>query len=84
LGALDFAIGPSQEIVIVEGQNSKEEFLKNIREKFNPNKVVLLKNDQLEKISGYLKNLKNIEEKTTVYICENFVCELPLTDADAI
>jgi uncharacterized protein len=49
LGALDFAIGPSQEIVIVEGQNSKEEFLKNIREKFNPNKVVLLKNDQLEK-----------------------------------
>ena len=40
LCALDFAIGPSNEIVIVEGNNSKDEFVKKIREEFNPNKVI--------------------------------------------
>ena len=81
LCALDFAIGPSNEIVVVEGNNSKDEFIKKIREEFNQNKVVLLKSEELEKISDYIKVLKSIGGKTTIYICKNFVCELPITDA---
>ncbi len=82
LCALDFAIGPSNEIVIVEGNNSKEEFIKKIREEFNPNKVVILKHEELEKISDYVKDLKSKDGKTTVYVCKNFVCDLPITEVD--
>ncbi len=84
LCALDFAIGPSNEIVIVEGNNSKNEFVKKIRDEFNPNKVVLLKSEEIEKISDYVKDLKSVNSKTTVYICKNFVCDLPITDADKL
>ena len=84
LSALDFAFGPSKEIVIVEGNNSKDEFLKKIREEFNPNKVVLLKSAELENISGYVKDLKSVDGKTTVYVCKNFVCDLPITDAEEL
>ena len=84
LSAMDFAIGPSNEIVVVEGNNSKDEFLKKIREEFNPNKVVLLKSKELEEVSDYVKDLKCVDGKTTVYICKNFVCELPITEAEKI
>ena len=84
LSAMDFAIGPSNEIVVVEGNNSKDEFIKKIREEFNPNKVVLLKSKELEEVSDYVKDLKSVDGKTTVYICKNFICELPITEAEKI
>ncbi len=84
LCALDFAIGPSNEIVIVEGNNSKDEFIKKIRDEFNPNKVVILKGEEIEKISDYIKDLKSVNGKTTIYICKNFVCDLPIIDAEGL
>ncbi len=84
LSALDFALGPSTEIVIAEGNNSKEGFLKKIRDEFIPNKVVLLKSKELEEVSEYVKNLKTVDGKTAIYICKNFVCDLPITEEDKI
>jgi hypothetical protein len=44
--------------------------------------VALLKypTSNLEKIAEYTKNLTEIEDKATAYVCKNFNCNLPTTD----
>jgi len=85
LTALDFFFGPANEIAIVGGPNSEEtkDMLHAIRKRFVPNKVMLLKKagqKKLEKVAGFTKNMKTIDNKTTVYICRNFVCNKPITE----
>jgi uncharacterized protein YyaL (SSP411 family) len=85
LTALDFFIGPAYEIAIVGNPNSEEtkNMLHAIRTRFVPNKVMLLKEvDQkdLENLPGFTKDMKTIDNKTTVYICRNFVCNKPITE----
>lgn len=86
LSAVDFAHGPRKEIVIVGEKDSKEveQYLREIRGRFIPNKVVLLKNsDDVCSIAPYLKNLKMSDGKVTAYICEDFSCKTPVNDIDA-
>ncbi len=84
LAALDFALGPSKEIII-SGQKSSpvtKEMLKTVREKFIPNKVVILsteQKDQMEIISPSLREYTPQDNKTVVYICENYKCNMPVT-----
>jgi len=89
LTALDFFIGPAYEIVIVGNPNSEEtkNMLHAIRTRFVPNKVMLLKEvDQkdLENLPGFTKDMKTIDNKTTVYICRNFVCNKPITEIEEV
>ncbi len=84
LVALDFALGPSKEIII-SGQKSSpvtKEMLKTIREKYIPNKIVILSTepkDQMEIISPLLREYTPQDNKTVVYICENYKCNMPIT-----
>ena len=87
LSAVDFAIGPSFEIVIVGDSNNDgtKRMLNEINKKYIPNKVVLLKSDEKEfkdisKIASFTKEQKMINGETTVYVCRNYVCNLPTTD----
>ncbi len=86
MNALDFALGPSYEIVVVGDKNSDEtqKLLQNLNSRFIPNKVVLLKNNEseLEGVAPYTKGQKKINEKATVYVCQNYVCKLPTNDPD--
>lgn len=89
LAALDFFIGPTFEIAIVECPSSKDtiKLLEAIRTGFAPNKVVLLKKESqknLEKVAGFTKDMKTIDDKTTVYICRNFVCNKPITEIEEV
>jgi len=89
LTALDFFIGPAYEIAIVGNPNSEEtkNMLHAIRTRFVPNKVMLLKEvDQkdLENLPGFTKDMKTIDNKTTVYICRNFVCNKPITEIEEV
>ena len=89
LSALDFFTGPSYEIVIVGNQSSKEtgNILHAMRTKFLPNKAVLLKkaNDtSLGSLASFTKNMKAIDNKTTAYICRDFVCNKPATNVDEV
>ena len=59
--------------------------LNEINKKYIPNKVVLLKSDEKEfkdisKIASFTKEQKMINGETTVYVCRNYVCNLPTTD----
>ncbi len=86
--ALDFALGPSREIVIAgeEGNPDFPKVLEKIYVRFIPNKVVVFHPKsantakQIESISPFLKNQLPLNGKVTVYVCKNYVCELPVTD----
>ncbi len=87
LSAVDFAIRPSFEIVIVGKEDNPltKEMLKEINSIYIPNKVVLLKSKGMEtkgitSIAPFTKEQEMINEQTTVYVCRNFVCNLPTSD----
>ncbi|MGI9553721.1 MAG: thioredoxin domain-containing protein, partial [Thermodesulfobacteriota bacterium] len=85
--ALDFAVGPSYEIVISGDKNSDDTktMIEKLRDNYIPNKVVVLKDKnsvELEKIAPYTKAQGEINSKATAYVCENFVCKLPTNDPD--
>lgn len=87
LSAFDFAIGPSSEIVIVWDfkQSEAEPFIREIFGVFLPNKIVLLKSgdaagELVERLAPFTKEQKTLNGKTTVYVCQNYACELPVSD----
>src|SRR5262245_18248445 len=78
---IDFALGPSQEIVIAGASDSADtkKMLDAIRSKFLPNKVVLLhpsgkKGAEIERIASFVKNQTSVGGKATAYVCQNYVC----------
>jgi len=89
--ALDFAIGPGKEIVIVGDLDSDEtkEMLHAVRKKFIPGKVLILIPDarsrcELEEISPFLGNMSMIDGNVTAYVCENYSCKLPVTEIEKL
>lgn len=77
LSAFDFAVGPSMEIVIAPDakESNMREIIREIYSHFIPNKVVMLKAD-----APFLKDAKPLNGKTTVYVCQNYQCQLPVND----
>jgi uncharacterized protein YyaL (SSP411 family) len=87
LMALDFLLGPSREIVIAGDEDEAlEKAVEEVYARFLPNKVVLFHPSEeedarkLQEIVPFLKNLLPRDGRTTVYVCKNYVCELPVTD----
>ncbi len=84
--ALDFLIGPVQEIAVV-GTSTEDEtkrVLRAISRGFRPNTVVAFR----EKAAGdggvgLLKGKDSLAAVTT-YICRNFACEAPLVGTEAV
>lgn len=89
LSALDFAIGPSQEIVLAStnGNSGLDAVCDEIYARFLPNKVVLLRTvsgkeaGDIVTIAPFVENQRPVNGKLTVYVCENHVCRLPVSDA---
>lgn len=89
LSALDFALGPSFEVVIAgpsEGGET-ERMLDLVRREFIPHKVLLFHpttSDQkeIEEIAPYTKELQSIGGQATAYVCQNYHCRLPVTDPE--
>ncbi|MCY6370923.1 thioredoxin domain-containing protein [Clostridium ganghwense] len=75
-----------KEIVIAGDMKDSEtkKIIGELNKEYLPFSTVLLNNNQenLKEIMPNLENNKKVDNKTTVYICENFVCREPLTDID--
>ncbi len=89
--ALDFAIGPSYEVVIAGSPNQAETraFLQMLRSRFLPNTVVLLRDTDadplpLARIAPFTEPMTAINGKPAAYVCSNFTCAAPATDAEAM
>ncbi len=91
LSGLDFALGPSFEIVLAGTRNAPD--LKALRavlgRQFLPNKVVLFRPGgetapAVTKIAAFTTLQVAIRNKATAYVCTNYICKLPTTDPAAM
>ena len=91
LVALNFALGPSYEVVIVGNPQAEDAraMLKTLRRKFIPNKVVLFRSAEEEfpeiaRFAEFIRFLSSREGKATAYICRNYKCNVPTTDVGKV
>jgi len=89
--ALDFALGPSYEVVIAGDSraNDTREMLGAIRGRFIPNKVIILRpteqgSPEIDNIAPFIRNHSSINGQATAYICSNYDCRLPTSDIDTM
>jgi uncharacterized protein YyaL (SSP411 family) len=79
LSAVDFALGPSFEIVLAGDDVAP--LKRAVFGSFVPNKVVLYRTPALPAIAPFTKTQTARRGKATAYVCRNFVCNLPTGDA---
>ncbi|MDQ3219414.1 MAG: thioredoxin domain-containing protein [Acidobacteriota bacterium] len=79
LSAIEFYLSQAKEIVVI-GEPGNE-LLQEIWKKFIPNKVVVISDDSKTdaELIPLLRERSMIDGKTTAYVCENFVCQKPVT-----
>ena len=83
LSALDFTLGPSQEIVL-SGRDVSA-MRRAVFARFVPNKIVVHRPPgaapRIVAIAPYTETQRAIGGKATAYVCTNYMCRLPVTDA---
>ncbi len=82
LCALDFELAPPKEIAIVG--NDAENLLDAVFDEYRPNQAVAWKRADADSAIPLLKGRATIEGNATAYVCQNFACQMPVTDADAL
>lgn len=82
LSVMEFYLNPVKEIVIIGGKNSELE--REVWHGFLPNKIVVTaeENNSNADLIPLLQDRKTIDGKTTAYVCENFVCQKPVTTVE--
>ncbi len=90
LVALDFAVGPSYEVVIA-GQPDSEDtaaMLNAVRAQFVPNKVVLFRAEgdwaDIADVAPFTEYQPSLGGTSTAYVCRNHKCELPTTEIETM
>ena len=91
LAAVSFAIAQPTHILIVGDKNNlqTQAFIKEVNQRFLPNKSFLLFKDrgavpqELGWVSEILKSAPPSREPVTAYVCENYACHLPTSDLSA-
>ena len=88
LSALDFYLSTVKEVVIVGGHNEPDTqaLLSEVYRHYLPNRVIVGLRDGDEPLASVplLKNRIKIEGRPTAYVCQNYICQLPVTDPDAL
>ena len=86
LCALDFYLTKPKQIVIAGKRTAPDaqSMFRAVRERFLPNKIVLLADDQLAKLLPYTGDMKMVDGKATAYICVNYACQLPTNDVNVM
>jgi uncharacterized protein YyaL (SSP411 family) len=87
MSAVDFAMGPGYEVIIVgsrEGEDTAA-MLRALRGEYLPNKVVLLisgGSEQVEiaEIAGFARHFHSKDGRATTYVCSNYSCKKPTSD----
>ena len=85
LMALDFALGPTKEIVVAGpgAADATRALLTTVRQQYLPRSVLALHppNDgAIEALVPFLTQQGMIDGKPVAYVCENYVCKLPTGD----
>jgi uncharacterized protein YyaL (SSP411 family) len=91
MSSLDFAIGPSFEIVVVgkKDEEDTQNMIRYINSIYLPNKVVILKDLVVKglliaELAPFVKDYTQIKNQATVYVCRNHQCQSPVTDIEKL
>lgn len=92
LSCVDSLLYPAKEIAIVGKKNSEDtqKLLRTVNSHFVPNRIItFIDPDQinarlLAKKIPLLAGRSLVKGKATAYVCENFVCKLPVTTPEAL
>ncbi|MFA7228761.1 MAG: hypothetical protein WC061_06990, partial [Melioribacteraceae bacterium] len=89
LQALDYSFGPSNEIIIAGDikNNKTKAIISKLSSEFIPNKVVILKDRRDQNFNPsfkYLQSYSEIDAGTAVYLCKDYACSLPVTEAEEL
>ncbi len=82
LQALDFYLGPVQELALVGPQTELQQLLSVIRKCYLPNKVLASSetiDDALGRKVPLLAGKVALEGKATAYVCQDYACQRPVT-----
>jgi uncharacterized protein YyaL (SSP411 family) len=81
LCALDMLLTPPRQCVIAgeRGAADTEALAHATRRKFEPNRVLLFAGDTADSAQ-----MQPVEGRAALYVCENFTCQVPITDPAAI
>ncbi len=80
LSVLEFHLNATKEIIVIGEKGNALE--KEIWREYLPFKVVVLSGGKTEESLPLLENRATVEGKPTAYICENFVCQKPVTSVE--
>jgi uncharacterized protein YyaL (SSP411 family) len=87
LVAVDFALGPSYEVVIAGDAEDapKGEMAAALRRAFVPNKVILFRPAgagaaEIAELSAFVEGQAPIDGETTAYVCVDYACNRPTSD----
>jgi len=78
LVGLDYALGPRREVVLA---GDIQELLRHVRERFLPRTVTLRSGARFFPAAA---GMREIDGKPTAYVCQNYVCQLPVTEASKL
>jgi uncharacterized protein YyaL (SSP411 family) len=83
LNALDFYLGPVQEIAVIGEQSNTEviDVLRQLRRPFRPHQVVAWASGMPTSTSLPILKDRPAHGAVTTYVCENFTCQAPIVGA---
>ncbi len=91
LNAVDFAVGPGQEVVLVgdPGSSDFKGMLDAVHRRFGPRRVVVGRGgdggkQRILELCPYLEPLVAVDGKATAYVCENYACRSPVNDPESL
>ena len=91
LNAVDFAMGPSQEVVVAGSleHETTRTMVEVLHRRFSPNRVLMLMPDgeegeRLAALCGHLRAFRAMDHGPTAFVCENFTCKEPVKDVDGL
>ncbi|WP_373893438.1 thioredoxin domain-containing protein [Virgibacillus sp. CBA3643] len=84
--SLQLTENPTKEVIILGSAEDLERkrLVDQLQKAFLPNVTILVgeKPERFSKIAPFAAEYKQLDNKTTIYVCENFACQQPTTDAD--
>ena len=90
LMGLDFALGPTKEVVVTgdPADPKTQDALRRIHRPFVPSKVVILRPpsgyEALAKVVPYVELQGVVGEGPTLYLCQDFACQAPTGDVQSV
>ena len=89
LAALDFYLSTPKEVAVIGPQDdpATSALLREVNSRYLPNRVLAGANGEEDAASSGLPLLEGrgmVDSKPTAYVCENYACQLPVTDAESL